>query len=173
MSTPLTFTIQIASTTYDIKEGSFDFNPQIEQRTKLTFTVLDPTNAFNFVKGQVITLTDTISSIQFTGTVHTSIKYKVGTSNERFHDIDCNDLHQVADERSTNRIYNGQYAGVIFAGMTNDVLAADGITANYAIREDNSQSDFARNAIRYDGYSKLGRGSRACFSRISSYHSRK
>jgi hypothetical protein len=147
MTTPLTFTIQIASVTYDIKEGSFDFNPVIEERTKLTFTVLDPNNAFNFVKGQQITLTDSASTIQFTGTLNTSIKYKVGTGNERFHDITCYDLHQVADERTTNRIYNGQYSGVIFAGMTNDVLAGDGITANYAIREDNTQADFGQGTL--------------------------
>jgi len=145
--TPLTFTIQIASVTYDIKEGSFDFNPIIEQRSKLTFTVLDPNNAFNFVKGQVITLTDSASTIQFTGTVHTSIKYKVGDGNLRQHDIDCNDLHQVADERTTNRIYTNQYAGVIFAGMTNDVLSGDGITANYAIREDNTQAEFGQGTL--------------------------
>src|SRR6266550_1806832 len=147
MTLPLTFTIQIAGTTYDTKEGSFDFNPQIEQRSKLTFTVLDPNNAFNFVKGQQITLTDSASTIQFTGTVHTSVKYRVGDGNYRQHDIDCNDLHQVADERSTNRIYTGQYAGVIFAGMTNDVLSGDGITANYAIREDNTQAEFAQGTL--------------------------
>src|SRR5260370_5672585 len=146
-SSPLNFAIVIVGVPYDIKEGSFHFNSQIEQRSKLTFTVLDPTNAFNFTKGQQITLTDSASSIQFTGTVHTSIKYKVGTSNERFHDSDCNDLHQVADERTTNRIYTGQYAGVIFAGMTNDVLAGDGITANYAIRDDNTQTEFAQGTL--------------------------
>lgn len=147
MTTPLTFTIQIASVAYDIKEGSFDFNPQIEQRSKFKFTVLDPNNAFTFQKGQQITLTDSASTIQFTGTVHTSVKYRVGTGNFRQHDIDCNDLHQVSDERTTNRIYNGQYAGVIFAGMTNDVLASDGITANYAIREDNTQAEFGQGTL--------------------------
>jgi hypothetical protein len=149
MSTPLTFTIQIAGVTYDIKEGtnSFDFNPIIEQRTKLTFTVLDPNNAFNFVKGQQITLTDSANTIQFTGTIHTSVKYKIGTGNERFHDIDCNDMHQYADERTSNRIYTQQYSGVIAAGMVNDNLAGEGITANFAIREDNSQTEFGQGTL--------------------------
>lgn len=147
MGTPLTFTIQIAGTTYDIKEGAIDFHPQIEQRTKLTFTVLDPSNAFTFQKGQQITLTDSASTISFTGTISTSIKYRVGTGNFRQHDIDCNDLHQVADERTTNRIYNGQYAGVIMAGMANDVLSGDGVTANYAIREDNTQAEFGQGTL--------------------------
>jgi len=147
MTTPLTFTVTIAGTPYDIKEGSFEFNPHIEQRSKLTFTVLDPNNAFNFVKGQQIAMIDSASTIQFTGTVHTSIKYKVGTSNERFHDIDCNDLHQVADERTTNTIYNGQYAGVIVADMTNNELSGDGITANYAIRTDNTQAQFGQGVL--------------------------
>lgn len=147
MTSPLTFTIQIVGTTYDIKGGSLDFHPQLEQRSKLAFTVLDPNNSFIFQKGQQITLTDSISSIAFTGTINTSIKYKVGTGNFRQHDIDCNDLHQVADERTTNKIYNGQYSGVIMAGMSNDVLSGDGITANYAIREDNTQTEFGQGTL--------------------------
>jgi hypothetical protein len=147
MTSPLTFTIQIAGTTYDIKEGSINFHPQIEQRTKLTFTVLDPNNAFNFTKGQQITLTDSASTISFTGTVFTSVKYRIGTGNFRQHDIDCNDMHQTADERTTNRIYNGQNAGVMVASMVNDVLASEGITAHYAIREDNSQADFSQGTL--------------------------
>src|SRR2546430_2442863 len=101
----LTFTIQIAGVTYDIKEGSFGFNPKVEQRSKLTFTVLDPTNVLNFTKGQQVTLTDSSNTIKFTGTVHTSVKYRMGTGNMRYHDIDCNDMHQIADERTTNKIY--------------------------------------------------------------------
>lgn len=147
MSTPLTFTIQINGVAYDIKEGSIRFNPQIEQRTKLSFTVLDPNNSFTFQKGQQMTLTDSANTISFTGTVNTSIKYRIGTGNFRQHDIDSNDMHQVADERATNRIYNGQFAGVIMAGMANDVLSADGITANYAIREDNTQAEFGQGTL--------------------------
>jgi len=50
-------------------------------------------------------------------------------------------------KRTTNRVYNKQYSGVIVAGMVNDVLSGDGITANYAIREDNTQAEFAQGTL--------------------------
>src|SRR5882757_9433717 len=147
MTTPLTFTVTINSVAYDIKKGTFKFGPAIEQRTKLSFTVLDPSNAFAFQKGQQVAMVDSATTIKFTGTVHSSIKHRLDGSPVYLHDIDCNDMHQVADERATNRVYNKQYSGVIVAGMVNDVLSGDGITANYAIREDNTQAEFAQGTL--------------------------
>src|SRR5258708_1352921 len=143
----LTFTIQIVGVTYDIKEGSFDFNPQVEQRSKLTFTVLDPTNVFSFQKGQQVTLTDSASTIKFTGTVSTALRYRIGTGTMMHHDIVCDDMHQAADERTTNKIYINQNAGVIVAGMVNDTISSEGVTANYAIREDNTQVEFSQGTL--------------------------
>jgi len=50
MTTPLTFTVTINSVAYDIKAGTFKFGPAIEQRTKLSFTVLDPQMLLRFKK---------------------------------------------------------------------------------------------------------------------------
>src|SRR5260370_38114677 len=122
----LTFTIQIVGVTYDIKEGSFDFNPQVEQRSKLTFTVLDPTNVFSFQKGQQVTLTDSTSTIKFTGTASTALRYRIGTGTMMHHNIVCDDMHQEADERTTNKIYINQNAGVNVAGMLIYTISSEG-----------------------------------------------
>jgi len=43
-------------------------------------------------------MVDSATTIKFTGTVHSSVKHRLDGSPVYLHDIDCNDMHQVADE---------------------------------------------------------------------------
>jgi hypothetical protein len=147
--TVTTLTLNIAGSTYPIlNDGSFKLTSKIDETSELDLTIRDENSAWIFSKGQQVTLTDTLQGTIFTGFVNTSIITKLpGTSSVRFHQLTCIDNHFLALKRTTNKTYTNQYAGVVVAGMVNDVLAAEGVTANYAIREDSTEEDFSQGTL--------------------------
>jgi len=143
-----TLTVTIAGSTYNVLGGSFKLTSNIDETSSCSFTVRDDSSAFAFQKGQQVTVSDTLQGTLFTGFVKSSKITKVpGNNTTRFHAVSCIDNHFLADKRTTNKVYTNQYAGVVVAGMTNDVLAAEGVTANYAIREDNTQTKFGQGTL--------------------------
>lgn len=142
-------TLTIAGTTYPIlNDGNFKLSSKVDQTSELDVTVLDTGSTYSFSKGQQVTLSDTLQGTLFTGYVSTNqITHAPGTSSVRFHQLVCTDNHFIAMKRTTNKTYKNQYAGVVVAGMVNDVLAAEGVTANYAIRDDNTQTEFAQGTL--------------------------
>lgn len=144
-----TLTLTIAGTTYDIlNDGNFKLITKIDESSELDLTIRDNNSAFLFQKGQQVTLTDTLQGTLFKGYVSTSeITKAPGPSSLRYHQLVCIDNHFIALKRTTNKTYTNQYAGVVVAGMVNDVLALEGVTANYAIREDDTQAGFAQGTL--------------------------
>src|SRR5947209_5998760 len=144
-----TLTVNIAGSTYNIlNDGSFKLSSKIDERSTCDFVIRDDNSAFTFQKGQQVTVSDTLQGTLFTGFVNTSQTNKLpGPSSMRFHTVSCIDNHFIADKRTTNKTYTNQYAGVVVAGMVNDVLAAEGVMANYAIREDNTQAAFGQGTL--------------------------
>src|SRR2546423_2764454 len=146
--TATTLTLTIAGSTYPILHGSFKLSTKIDETSELDVTVIDVNSAWAFQKGQQVSLSDTSQGTLFTGFVNTSQINKVpGSNTARYHQLVCIDNHFIALKRTSNRVYNGQYAGVIVADMVNDVLSAEGVTANYAIRDDNTRIDFAQGTL--------------------------
>ncbi|HEX3640204.1 MAG TPA: DUF2341 domain-containing protein [Ktedonobacteraceae bacterium] len=146
--TVTTLTVTVAGSTYNIFQGSFKLSTKIDERSTCDFVIRDDNSAFLFQKGQQVTISDTLQGTIFTGFINTSQINKVpGNNTMRYHTIACIDNHFIADKRTSNRVYTNQYGGVIVAGMVNDVLAAEGVSANYAIREDNNQADFGQGTL--------------------------
>ncbi|OLD64077.1 MAG: hypothetical protein AUF65_00435 [Chloroflexi bacterium 13_1_20CM_50_12] len=147
--TATNLTVNIAGNTYNIRnDGSFKWSSKIDERSTCDFVVRDDNSAFTFQKGQQVTVSDTLQGTLFTGFVNTSQINKLpGNNTMRYHTVSCIDNHFIADKRTSNRVYNNQYGGVVVAGMINDVLASEGVNANYAIREDNNQADFGQGTL--------------------------
>src|SRR5437899_1168144 len=138
--TATSLTITIAGSSYNVWEGSYSLADQIEQRSKLSFIVHDPSASFVFKKGQRVTVSDTLESLLFDGNI-TDIVRDPGVGTDMYHTITCVDKIAVLDGQTSNKIYTNQYAGVIAVDQIKDQWV-NGITANFAIDTDTTQANF-------------------------------
>ena len=139
-------TVSIAGTIYPIRKDTFSFGDKVDERSRCAFTVIDVNGTVHFSKGQQVSVSDS-SGVIFTGVVNTSIENKIAAQSMIFHTIDCIDPTFYVDKRTTNKLYTNQYTGVIAADIHKTVLAAEGITAQYALKYDTLQSDFASGTL--------------------------
>jgi hypothetical protein len=135
-----TLTITIAGGVYNVWEGSYSLQDQIEQRSQLTFIVHDPSASFLFKKGQRITVSDTLESLLFDGNI-TDIVRDPGVGTDMYHTITCVDKIAVLDGQTSNKLYVNQYAGVIAVDQIKDQWT-NGILATFAIDTDTTQANF-------------------------------
>lgn len=140
-------TVSISGTIYPVRVGSWSIGDQLDQITQCSFTIQDDAGAWHFSKGQQVTVADSVAGTLFTGFIETCKEQKIPGQSSIQHEIACNDNEDILARRTTNAQYSNQYSGVIMAGMINDVLSAEGITANYAVHTDTSQSDFATGTL--------------------------
>jgi len=142
-------TLTIAGSTYPIKEKSWSLPDKIGERSKCSFVVQDDNAAYSFKKGQLVTLTDTMQGLLFSGSIHTIRRTKqtgTGMTTPVLHSIECDDKYAVFDAKTSNKQYVNQYAGAIIVDQIKD-LSVVGILANYAIDINDTQSDFATGTL--------------------------
>jgi hypothetical protein len=142
-------TLTIAGSTYPIKEKSWSLPDKIEERSKCSFIVQDDNAAYSFKKGQLVTITDTLQGLLFSGSVHTIKRTKqtgTGMTTPVLHVIECDDKYGILDAKTSNKQYTSQYAGAIVVDQIKD-LGPLGILANYAIDVDDTQADFAAGTL--------------------------
>ena len=140
-------TASIGGTIYLVKNGSYQLSDKVDTRSTVSLIIRDDAGSYIFQFGQPITITDALEGVKFTGFIQKSTDTKIAAQPTIWHSLDCMDNHFLADKRTSNRVYTNQYAGVIAAGMVNDTLSAEGVTANYAIREDNTQAGFGQGTL--------------------------
>jgi hypothetical protein len=140
-------TASIGGTIYPVRNGSYQLSDKVDARSTLSVVIYDATGSYTFQFGQPIVITDYLEGVRFTGFIQKSSDTKIPAQPAIWHTLDCMDNHFLADKRTSNRIYNNQYTGVIAASMANDVLASEGVTTNYAIRDDNTQTEFGQGTL--------------------------
>ena len=145
--TATNLTASISNIVYPVLNTSLSIKDNSDETSDMSLTIFDANGTYSFQFGQPITVTDTFEGIKFTGYVSKPKAVKYEANNAIAWSVDCVDNHFLTTKKTSNRIINNQYAGVAAASMVNDYLAADGVVANYAIREDNSQSDFAQGTL--------------------------
>jgi hypothetical protein len=145
--TATNLTASISNIAYPVINTSTSLKDNSDETSDLSLTIFDANGTYSFQFGQAITITDTFEGVKFTGYISdaTATRYEANTA--LAWKIDCVDNHLLAMKKTSNRVINNQYAGVAAASMVNDYLAADGVVANYAIRDDNTQSDFAQGTL--------------------------
>ena len=141
-----TLTVAINGTSRPVLDQTFEFVARIDEHSTCKFTVKDPTGVLSFQKWQPVTVTDSDAGLLFSGFIWDvqTDDFPPGAYLE--HTIDCVDNHAIAAKRTTNKKYESQYAGVIVADMAKS-LAAEGVTANYAIRFDDTEADFVAGTL--------------------------
>ena len=141
-----TLTVTIASTSYNIQVDSLSLPDRIEERSKCSMVIqTDLSTTFSF--GQRVIVTDSSLGLLFSGIVNTDSYERIHPNDRLEHSIDCIDCTFDVDRLTSDETYTEQYAGVIVADQHAKHLAAEGITAAYALDIDSEQTDFAAGTL--------------------------
>ncbi|HEX3641003.1 MAG TPA: hypothetical protein VHV10_06925, partial [Ktedonobacteraceae bacterium] len=145
---PRALTVNIDGIIYPVKEREFRLQKAVDQTSKCIVTVFDSNGSAHFQRGQEVTVADTLLGVRFTGFVYSPVEKKIAANNAFWHTIDCRDNHESAGCRTTNKQYKTpQYAGVIVADTVNDVLSAEGVVGNFALRHDDDTTSFGQGTL--------------------------
>jgi hypothetical protein len=135
-------TASIAGVIYPVKNTSVALGNKVDQRSTLNLTIFDANNTYAFQFGQPVVITDTLEGIKFTGFIQKPVESKIAAQNAKWITLSCMDNRFLADVMTSNIVVAQQYAGIVAAKMVSDNLGPRGISANYALRLDTTQSDF-------------------------------
>src|SRR6266567_37368 len=155
-------TVKIGNVPYIIDEPAFKFSPKLAERWKCTIYIWDYTGTVFFTYLMKVTVDDPVLGRLFTGFVAADIQDKSNTYPDRttLHQIDCFDPRRLAENRTSNRVYTTPtFAGKIAADLVSDVLAAEGVLANYATQFVTTQNDWNSGTLsNVVGTSNVGDG---------------
>src|SRR5487761_1253143 len=126
----------------------------VSARSTCTFTVIGSVAA-QLSQGMDVEVTDSVRGLIFGGTIDTMILTRIDFNNEYFWQVTCKDRHYLADKRLyLGAELSGFLAGDAVAVMHQQVLAAEGVTAAYALDLDDDAADFATGTLSHvDGSS--------------------
>jgi hypothetical protein len=88
-----------------------------------------------------------VEGVKFTGFIAKAVAVKYAANAALAWSLDCVDNQFLAGKKTSNRIITSQYAGIAAVSMVDDHLSQDGVIANYAVRDDNTQTDFAQGTL--------------------------
>jgi len=145
--TATNLTASISGTIYPVLNTTYGLDDKVDERSTVRLTIFDANASYQFQFGQPVVISDTLEGVKFTGFVAKPVSTKYNANAALAWQLDCVDNEFLAGKKTTNRIINQQYAGVAAASMVNDHLSQDGIVANYAIRDDNTQAEFAQGTL--------------------------
>ena len=155
-------TVKIGNVPYTIDEPAFKLSPKLAERWKCTIYIWDYTGTVFFTYLMKVTVDDPVLGRLFTGFVAADIQDKSNTYPHptTLHQIDCFDPRRLAENRTSNRVYTTPtFAGKIAADLVSDVLAAEGVLANYATQFVTTQNDWNSGTLsNVVGTSNVGDG---------------
>ena len=143
--------VQVASSPVAVADdGSYEIDAPTSQSGagSASFTVVDTAGTSHYTKGQPVGVTDATLGTVFNGYVQTAVETSWPPSTLLETQTTAIDNHWLADKRT----YEGQeftntYAGPIVAQLLSSTLAAEGVTAAYASRLDDTQAQFAQGTL--------------------------
>lgn len=153
-------TLTIAGVAYTFIEDTLTISPVLNERQRMQCTVIDYAGTVHFQAYMQVVLTDPVLGVRFRGFINTSKETPRYPSGVIEHAIDCIDLRYLADKRT----FTGDYstptlAGKIVVDQLDAVLADEGVTQNYAVHVDTTDSDFNQGILNnVVGASNVGDG---------------
>lgn len=137
----------IGWTTVPIQEGSFSTSETVTGRSSCQFNVEDPTGALHIRYRERVVIAHSVRGVIFRGFVNTVQEENLPPNAANILQIVCIDEHWEADKRIYEGAeFNDQTAGTVATFLAKE-LAADGVTAGYAIDHDTSTADFAEGTL--------------------------
>lgn len=120
--------IHIAGSPVAFLSGAFGIDDVIDERSTVSFTVIDVTGTAQYRKGQPVYIWDDEDFYVFGGVIETSVEKKVSPDGTKFHSITCADWHYLADKRIAAKAYTNTLAGDVVKDLVTSYLAAEGVT---------------------------------------------
>lgn len=139
----MVLSVTIAGTGRNVLIDGCSVTKRINQRSTASFTVIDTTAAL-FQQMQAVIISDSVLGTQFVGFVD-SIDFDRLTPNDtRLFRIACKDNRWKAEKLLyTGSELSGKTSGDIACLLHQDYLAAEGVTAKYAMDRDSTQATWA------------------------------
>lgn len=138
----MSITATISGVAVSVGNASFTITDPLEDRSVLTFTVLDSSGTASYSRGQPVTFVDP-GIISYTGYVQSDQPTKDGLSLPYVeHVITCMDGVYSVDKRSNSTNYLNWLAGNIVIDFVQTTLQAEGITIAAAMDHDTTATDF-------------------------------
>lgn len=135
----MSITVTISGTAVTVLEQSVNIHDTADGRSVASFTVKDLSGLADYQYGQPVTITDTVGNYTYTGYVNDTDKQNLTPQTANLITVNCIDGHYLLDKRLySGPEYINRYAGDIITDLIATELAAEGITAAYASRNDNS-----------------------------------
>lgn len=145
--TATNLTATISNISYPVLNTTYTLDDKVDERSTVALTIFDANGTYLFQFGQRVTISDSLEGIKFTGFIAKSSATKYDANAAIAWALSCVDNEFLAGNKTSNRIVTNQYAGIAAASMVNDYLSQDGIVVNYAIRDDNTQTEFAQGTL--------------------------
>lgn len=144
----MSITVTISGATVTVLEQSVNIHDTADGRSVASFTVKDLTGLADYQYGQPVTITDTVGNYTYTGYVNDTDKQNLTPQTANLITVNCIDGHYLLDKRLySGPEYINRYAGDIVTDLIATELAAEGITAAYASRNDNNLTSWAAGTL--------------------------
>src|SRR6266581_1461863 len=130
-----------------VMEGSFKLQNRVDERSRCSFTVADPTGIATYPKGSRVVVTDSVLGVLYTGFVNSAKPQNLIAQPYIYWDIDTVDMHYLADKVTSADSYVNQSAGVVVADQYLKYLQPEGVLAPVAMDTENSQAEWAEGTL--------------------------
>lgn len=130
-----------------ILDGSMSIQDQIDQTTQFSITVVDTTGTASFQKGNPVSIDDSILGNLFVGFVNQPNCALLYPSNQKLWTLACVDETYLINKRTSNKIYNDQYAGIIAVDQVRLYGVVEGVTVAAALRWDELETDWSAGTL--------------------------
>jgi|SRR5579859_2982486 len=138
----------IGGVQYIMIEDQHDLTNALDERQRFKCDIIDYSGTAHFVRGEQVVVSDPALGVFFTGFINSDKEVPQYPSGAILHTIDCIDLHYLADKRTYTRTYpNPTLAGKVAVDMLDDVLVAEGISPNFALADNITQTDWSTGTL--------------------------
>jgi len=142
------YNITINSIPVEVLEGSFQEDDSISSVSTVSFIVRDDAGTNHFTKGMPVSISSDENGLLYTGFVSAAVEDRVSPQTLIKTSVGARDNHSIAERRTYDGPeFTNQYAIVPLCAML-DVLAEDGIAAEYALHRDTTWLDFGQQQVQ-------------------------
>jgi len=111
---------------HSVITGSLSIEDSISERATASFTVEDLQNQYDFYKGMSVRIEDG-GNLVYRGFVEMSRKQPITDTGQYLHQIDCTDMHYLADKRIVALAETSTTAGSLVGTIVDRYLESEGV----------------------------------------------
>ncbi len=142
-SVPTGIHVFISGVEVMIYEGSFEIDDSVNAVSTCTFTIRDDSGTNHYTKRQQVLVIDSVKGLVYSGYINSVEEDRESPNTLIKSAVAIRDNHDLAEKRTyPGPDFTNAYAGTIATSLL-DILAVEGVTAQYANRRETTQGQFA------------------------------